>query len=84
MLIVLANRGLKFVVSANHVRIVNIYLAVFDLVFVIDPSSKSISPKTKVVDLYFLYHFYFGHFKFLYQNLGFGRSNTAQNQVQIL
>ena len=41
VLIVLANRGLKFVISANRVRIVNIYLVVFDLVFLTDPSLKS-------------------------------------------
>ena len=78
-MIYLANRGLKFVVNANRVRIVNIYLAVFDLVFVLDPSSKSTSAQNESCSSYFpLQLLFWPNFKLLYEIWTFNWSNSSQ------
>ena len=56
----IANQGLITIISVNRVRAVNIGLAAFDLVFLLNPSLKSTLPKSKVVDFLVLYNFYFG------------------------
>jgi len=76
--IYLANRGLKFVVNANRVRLVNIYLAVFDLVFVLDLSSKSTSAQNESCRSSFsLQLLFWPNFKFLYEKLSFNLSNSS-------
>ena len=45
-------------------------------------ASNQFSPKTKVVDLLFLYNFYFGQISsFLYENLSFNWSNSSKNNL---
>jgi len=81
-MIYFANRGLKFVVNANRVCIVNIYLAVFDLVFVLDLSSKSTFAQNESCRSSFsLQLLFWPNFKFLYENLSFNWSNSGKNQL---
>ena len=63
-----ANHRLKFVVSANQVRIVNIRLAVFDLVFLANPSLNSTFAQNKSCRSYLpLQLLFWSNFKFLYE-----------------
>ena len=54
----------------------------FDLVFVLDLSSKSISAKTKVVDLLILSNFYFGQISCSHMKFGVSTGQTRAKIIQ--
>src|SRR6185312_13768413 len=66
---------LKRIISVNRVRVLNIVLAVFDYVFLLDPSSKSIfAQKQSCRPSLPLQLLFWPNFKLLCENYSFGRS----------
>ena len=57
---------LSNVIGVNRVRVLNIDLTMFDAFFSLIRVSNQLSPETKVVDLLFLYNFYFGQISSFY------------------
>ena len=76
---------LSNVISVNRVRIVNIDLATFDLVFLPNPSLKSTFVQNKSCRSSLpLQLLFWPNFKFLYQSLSFGRSNASKNRSKFI
>jgi hypothetical protein len=72
---------LSKVISVNRVRVLNIDLAMFDHVFLLDPSLKStFARKQSCRSSLSLQLLFWPNFKFLYQSLSFGWSNARKNR----